>query len=122
MDGANALHNALQQHDGGMLDNLSGYLNSEPDQQQARYTGHVFGDAKQFKCSIKTNWPDAGSIATILATLALSFWELSRQQHKGGFDPARSGYLNGQQQQAQAAAPDMMGSLTSLFGFELTAA
>lgn len=118
-DGANALHNALQQHDGGILDNLSGYLNSGAGSTTgAAILGHVLGDRQNTVQSAlsKQTGLDAGSIATILATLApIVLGAIGRQQRQGGFDPgALSGYLNGQHQQAQAAAPDMMGSLTSL--------
>jgi hypothetical protein len=118
-DGANALHNALQQHDGGILDNLSGYLTSGTGSSAgAGILGHVLGDRQNTVQSAlsKQTGLDAGSIATILATLApIVLGAIGRQQRQGGFDPgALSGYLNGQQQQAQAAAPDMMGSLTSL--------
>jgi hypothetical protein len=117
--GADALHNALQQHDGGILDNLSGYLNSGTGSSDgSAILGHVLGDRQSTveNALSKQTGLSAGSIGTILATLApLVLGALGKQQRQGGFDPgALSGYLNGQQQQAQAAAPDMMGSLTSL--------
>ena len=44
-DGAQALHGAIERdHDGGLLDNLSGFLGGGADQSAAsRMVGHIFG-------------------------------------------------------------------------------
>ena len=117
--GANALQNALQQHDGGILDNLGGLLGSPAETSDgSAILGHVLGNRQgniENALSRKTGL-DVGSIARILMMLApLVMGALGKAQRQNGFDPgALSGYLNGQQREAQSAAPDMMGTLTDL--------
>lgn len=117
--GANSLQNALQQHDGGILDNLGGLLGSSAETSDgSAILGHVLGNRQgniENALSRQTGL-NAGSIAKILMMLApLVMGALGKAQRQGGFDSgALSGYLNGQQRQAQAAAPDIMGTLTSL--------
>ncbi len=117
--GADSLMNALQQHDGAILDNLSGYLGSGSGSSDgAAILGHVLGSRQGNVQSAlaKQTGLDAGSIGKLLVMLApMLLGALGRTSRQSGFDPgALSGYLNGQQQQAQAASPDMMGMLTSL--------
>jgi hypothetical protein len=117
--GANALQSALQQHDGGILDNLGGRLGSPAETSDgSAILGHVLGNRQgsiENALSRQTGL-NAGSIAKILMMLApLVMGALGRAQRQNGFDPGSlSGYLNGQQRQAQSAAPDMMGTLTDL--------
>lgn len=117
--GAGALQNALQAHDGGILDNLSGYLGtSSGSSDGSAILGHVLGGRQNAieNGLAKQTGLDAGTIAQLLVMLApMVMGALGKAQAKNGFDPgALSGYLNGQQQRAQTSAPDMLGTLTSL--------
>lgn len=117
--GADALLTALQRHDGGILDNINGYLGSGSDTSDGTaILGHVLGNRQGNVQSAlaKQTGLDAGSIAKLLAMLApILLGAIGKTSRQNGFDPGSlSGYLNGQQRQAQAASPDMMGMLTSL--------
>lgn len=117
--GAEDLHRALQDHDGGILDNLSGYLNEgSAGSSGAAILGHVLGNRQDNVTNALSQQTglDKGSIFQLLATLApMLMGALGKTQAQGGFDPGSlSGYLNGQKQQVQQTSPDIMGTLTSL--------
>jgi hypothetical protein len=118
--GAENLHRALQNdHDGSILDDLSGYLSgSNTASGGEAILGHVLGNRQNNVTNALSQQTglDKGSIFQLLATLApMVMGALGKTQAQGGFDPGSlSGYLNGQKQQVQASSPDMMGMLTSL--------
>jgi hypothetical protein len=117
--GASALHNALQQHDGGILDNLSGYLGAGGNTADgAAILGHVLGNRQStIQDSLaKTTGMNAGSIGKLLMLLApMIMGALGKQQRQSGLDPSSlSDYLNGQRQQVQAQAPGLMDMVASL--------
>jgi hypothetical protein len=118
-DGAAALHNALQDHDGSILNNISEYLGSDTSSANGgAILGHILGDRQnmvQGALSQQTglNAQTIGRILTMLAPVIMG--ALGKQQRQNGFDPGNlAGYLNAQKQQAHAAQPDMMGMLSSL--------
>lgn len=118
--GAENLHRALQNdHDGSILDDLSGYLGGgNASASGAAILGHVLGSRQDNVTNALSQQTglDKGSIFKLLITLApMLMGALGKTQAQGGFDPGSlSGYLNGQKQQMQASSPDMMGMLTSL--------
>jgi hypothetical protein len=117
--GAEDLHRALQQHDGSILDNLSGVLGGGAGSSTGEaILGHVLGNRQNNVTNALSQQTgmNAGSIGQLLTMLApIVMGALGKAQAKSGFDPgALSGYLNGQRKQAQESSPDMMGMLTSL--------
>ncbi|HSE42908.1 MAG TPA: DUF937 domain-containing protein [Acidobacteriota bacterium] len=118
--GAEDLHRALQNdHDGSILDNVSGYLGGNPSASNgAAILGHVLGSRQDnvTNALAQQTGLNTGSIAQLLKMLApMVMGALGKTQSQSGFDPGSlSGYLNGQRQQAESASPDMMGMLTSL--------
>jgi hypothetical protein len=117
--GAENLHRALQNHDGSILDDVSGYLNgSNAGSSGAAILDHVLGSRQNNVTNALSQQTglDKGSILQLLSTLApMLMGALGKTQAQGGFDPSSlSGYLNGQNQQMHANSPDMMGMVTSL--------
>lgn len=118
--GAESLSNALQKHDGGILDNVIGYLGGGGDVADGgAILGHVFGNRQsnvQNQLSQRTGL-DAGSIGKLLMMLApLILGALGKAKRQNHLDDPGSlgGYLNQQRNQAQNEAPDMMDMLTNM--------
>jgi hypothetical protein len=117
--GAESLHNAINNdHDGSIFDNLMGYLGNPQSANGSGILGHVFGGQQSL---IENNLAqatgmDQGSAGGLLETLApLVMGALGQVQQQNGLDPSGlSSMLNGQQQQAQENAPDVMGMLGSM--------
>lgn len=112
--GAQNLDNALSQdHSGGLLDNLMGYLGGGiPSPTEAtRQTngggilGHIFGNNQtQVAQEVSNNTGlDMGQVAQLLITLApIVMGYLGKQKQTQGLDAdGLSNYLGGQQQQIQ---------------------
>jgi hypothetical protein len=118
-DGADALFNALQQdHDGGILDDVIGYLGNPEAANGRGILDHVLGNRQNVTenaLSRQTglNTASIGKLLAILAPLIMAY--LGKRQRTDGFDPGSlSGYLEGQQQRAQERSPGMIGMLTEL--------
>jgi len=117
--GAQDLHQAINNnHDGSIFDNLQAYLGTPQSGNGAGILGHVFGDQQS---SIESNLAqatgmDQNSAGGLLETLApLVMGAVGQKQQQNGLDPsALSNLLNGQQQEAQNNAPDLMGALGSM--------
>lgn len=117
--GAESLLGALSRdHDGGVLDNLSGLLGGSGAGAGEAILGHVLGAKRQ---SVQTGLGrasglDVGSIAKLLPILApIVMGALGRTQRQQGLDArGLSDYLTGQRQQAEKRAPDAMGVLGNL--------
>jgi hypothetical protein len=117
--GAESLHNAINNdHDGSIFDNLMGYLGNPQSANGSGILGHVFGGQQSL---IENNLAqatgmDQGSAGGLLETLApLVMGAVGQVQQQNGLDPSGlSSMLNGQQQQAQENAPDVMGMLGSM--------
>lgn len=116
---AESLHNAISNdHDGGIFDNLMGYLGNPQSANGSGILGHVFGNQRP---AIESNLAqatgmDQNAAGGMLETLApLVMGSLGRAQQENGLDASGlSNLLNGQQQEAQATAPDAMNVLSSM--------
>ena len=116
---AESLHNAISNdHDGGIFDNLMGYLGNPQSANGSGILGHVFGNQRP---AIESNLAqatgmDQNAAGGMLETLApLVMGSLGRAQQENGLDASGlTNLLNGQQQEAQASAPDAMSMLSSM--------
>ena len=116
---AQSLHEAVaNDHDGGIFDNLMGYLGNPQSANGAGILGHVFGSQQP---AIENNLAqatgmDQGSAGGLLETLApLVMGSLGKAQQENGLDASGlSNLLNNQQTEAQANAPDAMSMLNSM--------
>jgi hypothetical protein len=122
-DGAGDLAAALSKdHDGSVLDDLSGVLSAPEQGSGAGILGHVFG-AKQGAVESalgQSTGLDAGAIGKLLTMLApLVMGALGKKQRQGGLDPTDLGGLLRQEQRTAARqAPDlgMLGGLLDADG------
>jgi hypothetical protein len=116
---AENLHQAIaNDHDGSIFDNLMGYLGNPQSANGAGILGHVFGGQQP---AIENNLAqatgmDQSSAAGLLETLApLVMGSLGKAQQENGLDASGlSNFLNVQQQEGQATAPDTMSVLSSM--------
>jgi hypothetical protein len=117
--GAEALHKALvKDHDGSILDNVSGYLKKPEVTEGAKILGHVLG-SQQGAISqelAKRTGMDATQVDQLLQVAApLVMGALGAQTQQNNLDPqGLASYLGGQQQIAQQSQPDILSSLNSL--------
>lgn len=116
--GAQELHQAVtNDHDGSILDNLMGYLGNPQQANGAGILGHVLGDQRG---SVENNLAQAtgldqssaGSLMEMVAPMVMG--ALGRTQQQNGLDSSGLANYLGEQQQQQAAAPGMMGMLSSM--------
>ena len=119
-DGRDSLYNALSNdHDGGILDNLTGFLGGAQPSQGEGILGHVFGDSQNGAVNAlsKATGMDPSSMGRLLVTLApivMGFLGRTRQQQ--GMGPSGlAGLLGGETEHAQQAAPSLMGSINRFF-------
>ena len=116
---AENLHQAIaDDHDGGIFDNLMGYLRNPQSANGAGILSHVFGGQQP---AIENNLAqatgmDQSSAGGLLETLApLVMGSLGKTQQQNGLDASGlSDLLNNQRQEAQANAPGAMSMLNSL--------
>jgi hypothetical protein len=118
-DGAQALHQALaNDHNGAILDNLSGFLQNPQAANGAGILGHVLGSqqpvvAQGVAQNSNLNSNQVGQLLQIAAPLVMGV--LGQQQQSQGLNPSGLATLLGSQQQAaQQANPGMMGMLNQL--------
>ncbi|HKZ78392.1 MAG TPA: DUF937 domain-containing protein [Pyrinomonadaceae bacterium] len=118
-EGAEALHQAVEQdHDGSILNNLLGLINSPQDYSGSGILGHVLG-ATQSNAETEIakqsglNPSSAGSLLEILAPVVMG--TLGKQQEEQALSPNQlASYLNTESIQAQQSAPDIMGAVSNL--------
>jgi hypothetical protein len=117
--GAQALHQALtQDHDGSILDDLSGFLGNPQAANGIGILGHVLGAQQPAVTQglaqhTGLNSAQVGQLLQIAAPLVMG--ALGQQQQQQGLNPnSLSAFLGSQQQAAQQANPDMMSTLNSL--------
>ncbi len=118
-DGAQALHQAVvNDHDGSILDNLTSYLGNPQAANGAGILGHVLGDNRS---GVENNLAqatgiDPGTASNVMEMVApLVMGAIGRTQQQNGLDASGlSQFLGEQQQQAAAAQPGIMGTITSL--------
>ena len=118
-EGAQALHQALSQdHDGSILNDMSGFLDNPKAANGAGILGHILGGQQPVVTQglaqgTGLNGSQVGQLLQIAAPLVMGM--LGQHQQQNGFDPnGLSAFLGGQQQQAQQSNPDMMGVLNTL--------
>jgi len=117
--GAESLHEAINNdHNGGIFDNLRGYLGNPQSANGAGILGHVFGGQRP---AIENNLAqatgmDQRSAGSLLETLApVVMGAVGQAQQQNGLDaPGLSNLLNNQEQQAEANSPGVMGMLNSM--------
>ena len=102
-------------HDGGILDNLMGFLNGGQQSQGEGILGHVFGDSQigVVNALSRASGMDASSMGRLLVTLApivMGYLGRTRQQQAIG-PSGLAGLLGGETQYAQQAAPGLMGTI-----------
>jgi hypothetical protein len=117
--GAEALHTALvSDHDGSILDNVSGYLKKPEVAEGAKILGHVLGSQQSAisREMAKGTGLDAEQVNQLLQVAApLVMGALGAQTQQNNLDPqGLASYLGGQQQMAQQSQPDILGSLNKL--------
>jgi len=117
--GAQALHQALaNDHDGSILNNMSGFLGNPQAANGSGILGHILGAQQPavtqgLAQSTGLNGAQVGQLLQIAAPLLMG--ALGQQQQQQGLDPnGLSAFLGGQQQMAQQSNPDMMSTLNSL--------
>ena len=116
--GADNLHQALNDHDGSIFSNLSGYLADPQAGNGAGILGHVFGGQQG---TIENNLAQAtgldpnsaSGIMQMIAPLVMGAVGQSQQQD-GLSSTGLSNMLATQEKEAQANAPDVMGMLGSM--------
>lgn len=116
-EGATALHSALEkEHDGGIMDNLSGFLGGAKEGPGDGILGHVLGGRRpQVERAVsKTSGMDSGSTAKLLTAIApMILGALGKTQKKEGLSAnGLAGFLNSEQKSVEAQAPQQ----TSLIG------
>jgi hypothetical protein len=116
--GADSLHQALNDHDGSIFSNLSGYLADPQAGNGAGILGHVFGGQQG---TIENNLAqatglDPNSASGIMQMMApLVMGAVGQSQQQGGLNSTGlSNMLATQEQETQANAPDVMGMLGSM--------
>ena len=117
--GAQALHTALaQDHDGTIFNNMDGFLSNPQAANGAGILGHVLGERRDTVQNglAQGTGLDANSMGQLLEIAApLVMGALGQQQQQQGLDANGLSALLGQQQQAaQAANPDLMGTIGNL--------
>jgi len=116
--GAEALHEAVStDHDGSVLDNVSGHLSNPQAANGGGILSHIFGGRRT---EVENNLAqatglDPSAAGGLLETIApLVMGAVGREQQQQGLNPSGLAEFLGQQQQAQAAQPGMGGMLSSL--------
>lgn len=118
-DGAASLHKALaKDHDGGLLDNLGGFLGQAQAGPGDGILGHMLGKQRpRVEAGLaKTSGLDAGSMGKLMTMLApVVMGALGKQQRNGKLDSkGLAGFLGQQQQEIQRQQPQAAGILGSL--------
>ena len=113
-EGAQALHQALaNDHNGSILNDVSGFLDNPQAVNGVGILGHVLGGREPIVTQglaqgtgLNTN--QVGQLLQIAAPLVMGM--LGKQRQQNGLDPnGLSTFLGGQQQAAQQSNPDIMG-------------
>ncbi len=117
--GADALHQAVtNDHDGSILDNLAGYLGNPQAANGAGILGHVLGDQRgavenNLAQATGMDQDKAGSLMEMVAPLVMG--AVGRTTQQNGLEAnGLAQYLGAQQQEQAAAAPGVMGMLSSM--------
>ena len=118
-EGAQALNQALaNDHDGSILNDISGFLDNPQAANGAGILGHVLGGREPvvrqgLAQGTGLNTDQVGQLLQIAAPLVMGM--LGQQRQQNGLDPnGLSAFLGGQQQAAQQSNPDIMGVVNNL--------
>jgi hypothetical protein len=120
--GAADLHEALNAHDGSILDNIGSYMSSNVGNIGAggiggAILGHILGQHQDNATAGLANATgiDSGQAGQLLAMLApLVMGALGRMKQQGGIDPGNiASVLQSEHEQAAAAAPSGLGGILS---------
>ncbi len=117
--GAKSLHTALaNDHDGSVLDDLSGFLGDPAAANGAGILGHVLGNQQPAVANTlaKSTGLDAGQVGQLLQIAApLVMGVLGKQQQTQKLNPqGLSNYLGSEQKKAEKSNPDIMGTLNKI--------
>jgi len=122
-DQAQALHQALEKdHDGSILNDLSGFLSNPQVANGAGILGHILGGQQSgvtqgLAQSTGLNSNQVGQLMQIAAPLLMG--ALGQQQQQQGLNTdGLSSFLGGQQKKAQQSNPDMMSMLNNILDFD----
>lgn len=118
--GAENLNSALQQHDGGLLDNLGGFLGGTNSQAASSdgigILGHIFGGnqgAVAQQVSQKSGM-DIGQVAQLLITLApIVMGFLGKKKQEQNLDAGGLQNMLGEQQQTMQSSGNPMMDMVS---------
>jgi hypothetical protein len=118
-DGAQSLDRALEKdHDGGILDNISGFLGQGDTSMGAGILGHVLG-GKQTRVqqgisqSSGLSSEASGKLLAMVAPLVMG--ALGKAKRSGSLDASGiAGLLGSEQQNVQSKLPESMGMLGAL--------
>ena len=116
-DGRESLYNALSNdHDGGILNDLTGFLSDANSGPGQGILGHVLGASQNgvVNALSRATGMDASSMERLLVALApivMGFLGRTRQQQAMG-PSGLAGLLGGETEYAQQAAPSLMGAVS----------
>jgi hypothetical protein len=118
-EGAESLSRALDRdHDGSILDNLSGFLGNPESGNGAGILRHALGGRQQQveRGLSRTTGLDAGTIGKLLVTLApVVMGALGKQKREQQMDAsALSGFLGREEEDARSKAPQELGFIGQL--------
>jgi hypothetical protein len=117
-DGAAALHRALEKdHDGALLDDVSGFLGKGDSTPGEGILRHVFGDRRAaiergVSRSAGIDPAQAARLLAMAAPMIMAF--LGRQRRQGALDPAALGRMLGDQNRSVQQAAPQLGGLARL--------
>lgn len=112
-EGAEALHRALEKHDGSVLDNLDGHLSAPNVDEGNGILSHVLGNSRpaietQVSRATGLDPQHVGALLTTLAPVVMGM--LGRKQRQGGLDAGSlSGMLQSEQADLAAKNPALSG-------------
>lgn len=117
--GAESLNNALQEnHNGGILNNLNGYLNAPDANDGIGILGHIFGQKQGAAAQqvSQNSGLDMGQVAQLLIMLApIVMGYLGKQKQQANLDSnGLSNLLNEKQQEIQSSDDPMMSSISNV--------
>ena len=122
-NGAQSLHQALNNdHNGAILNDISGFLNNPQAANGAGILGHVLGGQQSavtqgLSQGTGLNADQVGTLLQIAAPLVMG--ALGQQQQQQSLDTnGLASFLGGQQQAAQQSPPGLMSTLNSLLDFD----
>ena len=117
--GAESLNNALQEnHNGGILNNLNGYLNAPDANDGIGILGHILGQKQGAAAQqvSQNSGLDMGQVAQLLIMLApIVMGYLGKQKQQANLDSnGLSKLLNEKQQEIQSSDNPMMSSISNV--------